>query len=243
MKNYICLIAILTFVLFSCKKNNDLVIESPLPLAITVTDADGNTYNTVKIGNQIWMKENLKTTKYNDGTPITKYSHAIHGINWLNLNTPTSFYQWADTNNLNSVLPNKPPFDYYGAMYNHLAIVSGKLAPTGWRIPTEQDFIILKNHLTANGHAGKEALALKSNSGWKTSSGNGTDALGFRGLPNGYVNAFGGSTAAELICTWATTDFNLATKMRRMVNLYKNDTISIQNTAYQLGAGIRCIKE
>ena len=123
------------------------------------------------------------------GTPITKYEFRM---DWLNLNTPQALYQWAGTIDLNNVNPTPLPFDYYGAMYNHTAIESGKLAPIGWRVPTEQDFLVLKNHLANNGFAGKEALALKTNFGWAANSGNGIDAVGFRGLPNGYVSAFGG---------------------------------------------------
>ncbi|MEY4702988.1 MAG: hypothetical protein RIR96_885 [Bacteroidota bacterium] len=189
------------------------------------------------------MKENLKTTKYNDGTPITKYSFAIHGSNWLNLNSPTAFYQWADTSDFNNLHPNQLPFDFYGAMYNHLAIESGKLAPTGWRIPSVQDFIILKNHLAIIGYANKEALALKSTSGWSPFSTNGIDAIGFNGLPNGYVSAVGTPTFGQGICTWATTEVNASNGSRKLVQLYNTDTMMITDNGFPIGAGIRCIKE
>jgi uncharacterized protein (TIGR02145 family) len=231
---------------FMQKNATDVIGNTPIvtpPSALTVKDSDSNVYNTVKIGNQIWMTENLKTTKFNDGTPITKYSFAVHGSNWLSLNAPLALYQWAGTSNTNGVYPNPLPFDYYGAMYNHFAIESGKLAPTGWRIPSEQDFLILKNHLTNNGFAGKEALALKTNFGWKASSGNGTDAVGFRGLPNGYISGVGSAVSFEGMSNWATTNTNSTNKTRRLVTLFDKDTISIDNNAYFIGAGIRCIKE
>lgn len=240
MKKFLYLILAVTLLFFSCKKSEELPAETPL----TVTDADGNVYGTIKIGNQIWMKENLKTTKYNDGTPITKFSFAVHGNDWLNFNNPRAFYQWADTNDFSNIYPNPLPFDYYGAMYNHLAIESGKLAPSGWRIPTTQDFIILKNYLASNGYANQEALALKSTNGWTTSSRNGTDAIGFKGLPNGYVNALGTPTLAEGICTWATSDYSpTAGGGRTLVQLYNQDTIIILSNPIEIGAGIRCIKE
>jgi uncharacterized protein (TIGR02145 family) len=234
------LLAALTFT--QCKKQND-DIDVITPPAATVTDADGNVYNTIKLGNQVWMLENLKTTKFNDGTPITQYSHAVHGNNWVGLNAPAALYQWAGTHDLNNVHPNPLPIDYYGAMYNHFAIESGKLAPKGWRIPTAQDFITLKNHLASMGFAGKEGVTLKSSSGWHTTAGNGTDAIGFKGLPNGYIHGLGGTTATEMICTWATADANAAAKTRTLVQLYKEDTISIFASGIQIGAGIRCIKE
>jgi len=217
--------------------------DNPAPFEpSTVTDIDGNVYNTITIGNQTWMLENLKTTKFNDGTPITEFSFAEFGINWLNLNTPTIFYQWANTDDLNNAVEEELPFDYYGAMYNHLAVESGKLAPEGWRIPSVQDFIELESYLTNNGYAGYEATALKSDSGWLASSGNGTDAIGFNGLPNGYVSAFGTPTLSEGICSWLTTDVNSATQTRRMVQLNDESTILYSDNGIQLGAGIRCVK-
>ena len=92
----------------------------------TLTDADGNVYNTIKIGNQTWMLENLKTTKFNDGEAITEYTFAIHGNNWHNAGTTEAMYQWASTDDLNNVYTETLPFDYYGAMYNHYAIEFGE---------------------------------------------------------------------------------------------------------------------
>ncbi len=238
MKTLKFLIPVLAILIFSCKKNTTEVIIDNTPL--TVKDADGNVYKTVKIGNQVWMAENLKTTKFNDGTPITKY---VNGMNWLSLNAPQALYEWAGTSNSVGVYPNALPFDYYGAMYNHFAIESGKLAPIGWRVPSEQDFLILKNHLNNNGFAGKEAIALKSNFGWRSNSGNGSDAVGFKGLPNGYLSAFGGAVSIEEFSTWATTTKNSINTTRKMVSLFNKDTMIFDNNTVYLGAGIRCIKE
>jgi uncharacterized protein (TIGR02145 family) len=246
-------IPILLLFLFSCSKEENIATslveeETPIQEEVpieneTLTDADANVYNTIKIGEQTWMLENLKTTKFNDGTPITEYTFDIHGINWLNLNSPEALYQWASTNDLNDVHEDDLPFDYYGAMYNHFAIASGKLAPVGWRIPSVQDYLELENYLSINGFAGNEALTLKSSTGWLAFSKNGTDAVGFKGLPNGYINAFGGPTLAEGVCTWATTDNNDSNNTRMMVQLFEENTIMYSENAIQIGAGIRCIKK
>ncbi|WP_162200438.1 fibrobacter succinogenes major paralogous domain-containing protein [Kordia jejudonensis] len=237
----VCMFALLATACASDDDSND----TTEPEVITVTDADGNVYNTITIGNQTWMLENLKTTKYNDGTPITKWEF---GMDWASLPDEEGFYQWALTADLNNIIDEELPFDYYGAMYNHFAIESGKLAPDGWRIPTEQDFRQLENYLRSNGFSGNVAEALKSDSGWSAFSGNGTNASGFNGLPNGYVAAGGTATASETVCSWGTIDvesgpINSSTK-RKWVQLGDEDSeIFYSETSIILGVGIRCIKE
>jgi uncharacterized protein (TIGR02145 family) len=242
MKNKLKFLILLciTSLIVSCSEDD----SSPtLIKEFTVTDADGNVYNTITIGNQVWMLENLKTTKYNDGTAITEW---IFGMDWASLNNQLAQYQWANTNDLNNVNDTELPFDYYGAMYNHFAIESGKLAPEGWRIPSMQDFIELENYLVANGFETKIALALKSESGWSASSVNGTNTTKFNGLPNGYVTSVGTATASEIICSWATSDVaegNLNSSLtRKWVQLYNEPTILYSDTSITLGVGIRCIK-
>lgn len=205
-------------------------------------DADGNTYKTIKIGNQTWMAENLKTTKYNDGSPITEYDFSIH--DWLNLNTPLALYQWVDTSDLNNLYPNRTlPEDFYGALYNHLAIASGKLAPKGYRIPTVQDFKELETYLKNNGFANIEGEALKSIDGWFATSGNGTNSVGFNALATGYASAFGTSTFVGGSASFATTNYNASTQKRTAMTLFDTKIIQFDDNAIQIGLTIRCIKE
>ncbi len=244
LTTFTCLIFTILFT--SCSNNDDTNTTPPEDVAETVTDADGNVYNTIKIGNQTWMLENLKTTKFNDGTPITEYTFETFGNNWGSLIDQIALYQWADTSDLNNVVDEEIPFDFYGAMYNHFAIESGKLAPEGWRIPSLQDFIELENYLANNGESGNEATALKSITGWLPSSGNGTNSIGFNGLPNGYINGLGGPTLGNGICSWATStvengEINSSLK-RKWVQLFDEPTILYTDTSITLGAAIRCIK-
>ena len=233
MKHLKFISTLLIFILFSCSNDDNSSGRSN-----SIVDADGNIYNTITVGNQIWMLENLKTTTYNDGTPINEY---VFGNDWHNGNTQVDYYQWADTSDLSNEFDEELPFDYYGAMYNHFAIESGKLAPKGWRIPTVKDFIELENYLTNNGQAGTEGEALKTTIGWHGIPG--TDAIGFKGLPNGYIHAFGGPTLGGGICTWATSEVNMLNGTRTSINLFNETTIIYANNAIQIGAGIRCIKE
>ncbi|MFY0629241.1 MAG: fibrobacter succinogenes major paralogous domain-containing protein [Flavobacteriaceae bacterium] len=232
-------LVLLTLFFSQCSETVDTLIDIA-PEAITVTDADGNTYRTITIGSQVWMLENLKTTKFNDGTPITEY---LSGEHWNKENRTFPFYQWASTDDLNNVIDGDLPEDYYGMMYNHAAIESGKLAPEGWRIPTEQDWRILKNYIANDGYLGSEGDALKSSSGWSDHSGNGIDAYEFKGLPNGYVDSNGTPKANTLICTWATSDHNSSQFTRKVINLFDQSEILFFDQSILLGAGVRCIKE
>jgi len=105
----------------------------------TVTDIDGNVYQTLKIGTQTWMVENLKTTKYNDGTSIPYVSDSTA---WPKLSTPGYCFYNNDAANKNT----------YGALYNWYTINTGKLAPTGWHVPTDAEWTTLENYLIANGY-------------------------------------------------------------------------------------------
>lgn len=93
----------------------------------TVTDIDGNVYHTVVIGKQEWMLENLKTTRYNDGTPI---SNVPDPTEWRNIDEPA--YAW-----YNNDIANK---DQYGALYNWYAVGTDKLCPNGWRVASDEDW-------------------------------------------------------------------------------------------------------
>ena len=103
--------------------------------AQTVKDIDGNVYNTVTIGTQVWLKENLKTTKYNDGTAIPNIADATA---WGALTTPA--YCWYD----NDAVTYKAT---YGALYNWYAVNTGKLCPTGWHVASAAEWGTLIDYL------------------------------------------------------------------------------------------------
>lgn len=212
----------------------DVTVEPPS--VETVTDVDGNVYQTVRIGDQTWMIENLKTTTFNDGTPITEH---VFPMSW---NPGFGLYRWADTSDLGGLYDPQLPFDFYGAMYNDAALSSGRLAPAGWRIPSEQDWLELVTFLAGDGFAGNEATALKTTFGWAQSSGSGADAYGFRGLPAGYVSAFGTSTGSPVIAAFATTTRPTAST-RLIAHLFDAPQVLFFENNIALGAAVRCVKE
>ena len=179
----------------------------------TVTDIDGNVYTTVKIGNQIWTVENLRTTKYNDGTPIL---HVIDDAEWSKLKTGAYCYYMNDDSNMK-----------YGALYNWFAVETEKLAPEGWRVPTYEDWDVLRDYLIANGYNWDKTIekieynklgkALASNGGeWQECDeegciGNNQDSnnsSGFSALPGGYRNLNGGfNSVGNNGYWWSATEY------------------------------------
>ncbi len=219
---------ILTIILFlSCSKEDHK--EQNI-----VIDIEGNQYKTIQIGNQTWMAENLKTTKYNDNTPIENGSN-----NW-SLNEGR--YQWASTSDLNNVVEEALPHDYYGIIYNFASVKTGKLAPTGWRIPTKSDWEKLIAHVKNNGFENMEGKALKSKSGW-FSNGYGTDDFNFNALPAGYVDTFGTAKVDGFIANWMSTSQNNVFSYVGINIIFDKHTISISDETLAFGNSVRCIKE
>jgi uncharacterized protein (TIGR02145 family) len=248
MKKIIFLIITLSVVMFSCKKKSDIPVENtpPVNTPLTATDANGNIYATVKIGNQTWLKENLKATKLNDNTPIIEYRHYNPNKStfpWFSPTSPQMLFQWGETFDLGNLYPNDLPFDYYGAHYSNIAIQSGKLAMPGWRIPTQQDFIVLKNYIASQGHTGNEATVLKSRTGWFTSIGNGTDLFGFDARPAGNTILGGTPDFASAIARLATADLNTTNNTRKVASFSNNGTLSFEDLSTNFGINVRLIKE
>jgi uncharacterized protein (TIGR02145 family) len=104
-------------------------------------DIDHNIYTTVTIGNQIWIVENLKTTKYSDGQSIPLVTGQTQ---WYNLTSSPGFC-WLDNDQASYG-------NIYGALYNWYAVNTGKLCPTGWHIPTHAEWITMQDYLIANGY-------------------------------------------------------------------------------------------
>ncbi|NOS92433.1 MAG: hypothetical protein HOP30_10960 [Cyclobacteriaceae bacterium] len=216
------------------------------PFTETVTDIDGNVYKTVKLGNQIWMTENLKTTKLNDATSITEYKFYNPDRStfpWFSSTNPQMLFQWVPAIDLNNLYPNDLPFDFFGAYYNHFAIQSGKLAIEGWRIPTQQDFLELENFLSNQQHTANEATVLKSTIGWSASTGNGTNLYGFEVRPAGSTTNSGSPDFQSAIARFATADLNASNTTRKIATFGNNGKISFEDLNISFGVSIRLIKE
>ena len=158
------------------------------PVCVSPT-MDGHSYEVVAIGGQCWFAENLRTTVYADGSGIPEVTD---NSDWSGLNTGARCDYNNDANNVAT----------YGRMYNwYAATAAANLCPSGWHVPTHQEWEDLEAHLAANGHSGYEGTALKSTSGWND-NGNGTDDFGFGALPGGDRWLDGGFGGKGYECFW-----------------------------------------
>ncbi|MDD5673220.1 MAG: InlB B-repeat-containing protein [Chitinivibrionales bacterium] len=185
-----------TFTGWLTPSNGAFLASTPVTANITVhanwavMDTDGNVYTTVTIGNQVWMVENLRTTKYNDGTPILLVPD--NGA-WLSHPTSPAYCYYNNTTNTDSIKK-------FGALYNGPAVNTTKLAPAGWHVPDTTEWNTLQNYLIANGYnydgsttGNKIAKALAAKTDWDTISNPGAigndlkknNSSGFSALPGG----------------------------------------------------------
>ena len=200
-----------------------------------VSDIDGNTYKTVVIGEQNWMAENLKTTRYATGDTIPK---VINKEKWLNL-TDGAWAYYKNDEKFNEV---------YGKLYNwHNVVDERNVCPNGWHVPSDAEWKVLADFIIYNGHEGREGLALKSINGWNTFdgvSGNGTDDFGFHALPGGNRNINGNfSNLGKNGYWWSTSEHaNPVNAWSRY--LYSNNRNIINYEDFKnYGFSIRCLQD
>jgi uncharacterized protein (TIGR02145 family) len=216
----------------------------------TVVDNDGNSYKMVTIGTQTWMSENLKTTKYNDGTSIPFISDST---TWYYTTTPGFCYY------NNDAATNK---QMYGALYNWYVVdtISNgnkNLCPVGWHVPTDEEWSNLLSYLIEKGYnfdgstvENKLAKALASAEGWLTSPNVGSvgntdypekrNITGFSAVPGGYRNKFGAfCEGGNHTYWWSSTGFS---KVRFLGMSYKQPEVKILNEDKSPGHSVRCLK-
>ncbi len=231
----------LFFILFSCKEDKPAI---PEPQYGAMTDIEGNIYKTVKIGDQEWMAENLKSHKLNDGTPI---AYVTADVTWSDVNSALPMMCYYD----NDVDKYK---DKYGALYNFYAVQTGKLAPQGWHIPTDADWQKLQDYLIANGYnydgstsGNKIAKSLAAKTGWDIVQNVGSvghDQLtnnrsGFNVIPAGYR-----AESGTFIGLGQLAFFKATANPFNFWGLDAND-LALNTNAINAHAGlsIRCIKD
>ncbi|MEN6352788.1 MAG: FISUMP domain-containing protein [Bacteroidales bacterium] len=207
----------LVFLIYKFSRNTD-----------SVKDIDGNVYQTIIIRDQIWMKENLKTTRYNDGKPIPLVTD---NGKWGALKTPA--YCWYN-NNMNS---NK---NTYGALYNWYAIDTKKLCPKGWHVPSTEEWTMLIYSKFENGSLAGGSLKEAGTQHWASPNTLATNSTGFTALPGGYrFSDF--YLIGKTGFWWTSEEYNEITSWFGILE-YDQQVFRGQYDNKQFGGSVRCVK-
>jgi len=195
-----------------------------------IDSRDGETYKTVKIGSQVWMAENLRTTKYNDGTSIPL---VIDATTWINRSTHA--YCWYNNDEATFAAS-------YGALYNWYAVNTGKLCPTDWHVPSDAEWTVLVDYLGGEFVAGGKLKEAES-AHWDFPNIEATNETGFTALPGGARSFEDGSFFAigYYGFWWSTT---VAKDWARHLHLYGNNG-ALRKGSYpkENGYSVRCVRD
>lgn len=204
-----------------------------------VTDIDGNVYKTVQIGNQVWMTENLKVTKYNDGSSL---SHITDGVQWyengigLSVNNFLPAYCYYDNNPANR--------NVHGALYNgHVFDNEKNICPVGWHVPSRTEFEVLRDFAGGVGFGGK--LKEEGTENWTSTNIDVTNETGFTAVPGGMrVNANGEFILlGSIVNYWSVTKqypgIIYVGQFRAEKNRFETGTTLSRGN----GGSIRCLKD
>jgi uncharacterized protein (TIGR02145 family) len=221
-------VLISTILIAACQKSSSP--EQPESIK-PVRDIDGNGYDTIKIGTQIWLKQNLKTSHYRNGDPIPQVSDFP---TWASLTTGAWCWYSNDSISYNAT---------YGKLYNWYTVHDPRgIAPVGYHIPTNADWDILENFL--GGLTGGGALKDTGTAFWLTPNTGATNSSRFTGLPGGYRDGSNGAFVFMRFLGgwWSSTDYDAFNAW--YCNL---DHISALVSRYTYvkkdGFSVRCIKD
>jgi len=221
----------------------------------TLSDIDGNSYGTIEIGTQVWMAENLKVTKYPDGSPITQISGETE---WNAMTPDVQAYCWYD--NLTEYS------DTSGALYTWAAAMNGALSsdtipsgvqgvcPDGWHIPSDAEWKVLEMFLgmsqadadTYDWRGSDEGGQLKETgfSNWAVPNTGGSNLSGFTAVPGGFRSAQGNFYSIDQYATFWTSGEEAGTDKAWYRTLhYDKEQVYRQYNDMRLGLSVRCIED
>jgi uncharacterized protein (TIGR02145 family) len=244
---------------------DSIIFYNPVTAGLTVTDVDHNVYMTVTLGTQTWMAENLRTTHYADGTPIPRISSKA---GWDALTATSQAYCWYGDDSASYAAT-------YGALYTWAAAMKGAasstaipsgiqgVCPTGWHLPSDDEYTILVNYLINNGYnydgtssGNKIGKAIADTDHWQASSIEGTvgnadypayrNKSGLTAVPGGYRDQWGifvliGGESHW----WSATEYSSSSSQVRSLFYFSIDFLQLPPSCYykENGFSVRCLKD
>ncbi len=212
---------------------DSIKLDLEIELGTKVQDVDGNSYNTTKIGLQRWMAQNLRTTKYNDGTPISLVSNSTA---WSNLTTPGYCYFDNDPGEYSVPL---------GAIYNYYVVAdtsSLNVCPEGWHVPTDAEWTTLTTYLGGESVAGGK-MKETGTFYWNSPNVGATNETDFLGRPGGSRNGNGTFVnIGNYGSLWSSTENNTTSAWNRHL-YYNDDNVNRGNGNKRRGFSVRCLRD
>jgi uncharacterized protein (TIGR02145 family) len=207
--------------------------------SMNVVDIDGNVYKTIPVGEQDWMKENLRVTRYRNGEPIPNVKNKTE---WISITEGAFCWINNDTSTLNNS---------YGALYNWYAVDSRKICPVGWHVPTDAEWQVMERYLGMSFSESEETTMrstnigqqLKDTVGW-IKNGNGTNSTDFTAHPAGLRTAASGdffNTGIDAVW-WTATEEDTYNAWLRNVYYYYNSIYRAPESKNN-GFSVRCVRD
>jgi uncharacterized protein (TIGR02145 family) len=224
-------IVLLCMLPVGCDKNsNPANDDQNEPDSMSVTDIDGNVYQTIKIGDQWWMAENLKVTHFRNGEPLP-YVAAI--TEWIDLSTPAQCFYFNDSTYLAR----------YGRLYNWYAVEDSRnLAPQGWHIPSLDEWQTLTDDLGGLEVAGGK-LKTTGTTQWLPPNTGSTNESGFSAKPGGCRDWTGHWTnVRHYAYFWSLTEAD-TTNAWHLYLCYYYESAVIERYDQRTGFSIRCVRD
>ena len=236
---YPLFIGVFLVITTGCSKEEDINATNGKTTAVfnpnvsygTLTDQDGNIYKTITIGTQTWMAENLRTTRYKDGTSIP---NVTGNDEWMNLTTGA----YCSFNNTTDIVT----IATYGLLYHWYAVNTGKLAPTGWHVATDAEWTTLITYLGGESIAGGK-LKETGTIHWNSPNEGAINESGFTALPGGYRTGDGiFYEKGNYGSWWFSTEYSSSDAFG--IDLFYNYSyVSVYVIEKKCGFSVRCIKD
>jgi len=238
MKNPICILfttMTALVLLVGCQKDNDVTN--------TVTDVEGTPYGIIKIGDQVWMTENLRTGKYRDGSGILSGLYA--NFEWASASAACAVYpdDLIDGLDLEADVAKA-----YGVLYNWAAVTDSRgLCPVGYHVPTKADWEELVDYLGGEDVAGGKLKSKRTDPvehpRWDDPNTGATDGYYFHALPGGFRSFMGWYDYVGYAGVWWSST-ELDANFAGMMELYSDDgTVNLTYRDKNCGLSVRCIQD
>lgn len=205
-----------------------------------VKDFDGNEYGVITIGDQVWFSSNLHVGNLNDGSPLL--SRVFVGYEWASAGQAFCIYPYTHIDGCDSV---EAVIAAFGVLYNWDAVNSKKLCPTGFRVPTDEDWDELVTYLGGEAIAGGKVKSRRTAPGsqpyWESPNTGATDNFGFKAVPSGFRSSLGQYDLVGYYAEWWSSTQSSTDVGHTYYASYDNSGLYPSSGKKKAGYAVRCM--